>query len=373
MSLPEVRHVTVAVPRPYDIIIGRGVAGRLAAILSAYAPRHRIALITDSTVADLHAKSLLSSLAASAARADLHVIPSGEIHKTRATKEKLEDALAASGCGRDTVIVALGGGMVTDLAGFAAATWHRGVPWVALPTTLLAMLDASIGGKTGVDHPAGKNLIGAFHQPLAVLADTSWLETLPEDHLRAGMAEAIKAAVVRDADLFAELGRLRPAIEKLEDAALTAMLSRCCGIKAQVVAADEREGDLRQILNFGHTIGHALEAISGWTMLHGEAVSIGMVAAARIAVRHAGLSGGEAGAIEEMLASYGLPRSIPGSLRGASPRAVLEAARSDKKARSGALRFALPRRIGEMARSPEGYGIPVPEGVVLEVLESMVW
>jgi 3-dehydroquinate synthase len=301
----------------------------------------------------------------------MHAIPPGEQHKSRAEKERIEDALAASRCGRDTVILALGGGVVTDLAGFVAATWHRGIPWIALPTTLLGMLDASIGGKTGVDHPQGKNLIGAFHQPAAVFADTAWLDTLPAGHLRSGLAEAIKAAVVRDAGLLEDLRARREAILAGDDDALADTVARCCAIKAQVVAADPAEGDLRQILNFGHTIGHAIEALSGFTMLHGDAVAIGMVAETRIAARHVGLSAGAAQAIEDLIAAFGLPGALREALRAAGAGAILEAARSDKKARAGALRYALPLSPGEMARCPEGYGIPVPDAVALQVLERM--
>ena len=363
------RRVTVATPHPYDVQIGRGVSAGLTDFMRARFSGRRAVLITDQTVGKLHAGPVMTALGALGAPALTHSIPPGEIHKTRATKDLIEDELAAGRCGRDTVILALGGGVVTDLAGFVAATWHRGVPWIALPTTLLGMLDASIGGKTGVDHPAGKNLIGAFHQPAAVFADTAWLETLPQNHFTAAMAEGIKAAMARDADLFAALRRDRAALIGRDDEALTAVLERCCAIKAEVVVADEREGDLRQILNFGHTIGHALEALSGYTMLHGEAVAIGMVAEARIAVAQAGLPAGDARALEDTLQLYGLPTALPARTREAG--AILEAARADKKARAGVLRYALPSAIGAMARCAEGYGIPVPDSIARDVLERM--
>ena len=205
----------------------------------------------------------------------------------------------------------------------------------------------------------------------AVCADTAWLDTLPEEHLRSGLAEAIKAAVVRDARLIEDLRARREAILARDEEAMDDMLARCCAIKAQVVAADPCEGDLRQILNFGHTIGHAIEALSGFTMLHGEAVAIGMVAETRMAARQVGLSAAGASAIEDLIAAFGLPCALPEAARRAGARAILEAARTDKKARAGSLRYVLPRSPGEMARSPEGYGIPVPDAVALQVLERM--
>lgn len=263
-----------------------------------------------------------------------------------------------------------GGGVVGDLAGFAAATYMRGIPFVQVPTSLLAMIDASIGGKTGVDTRAGKNLVGAFHHPALVLADPLALATLPPAQLRNGLAEAIKHGVIASREEFEWIATnvrelLRPGGPPV--ALAERLVRRHVEIKAAIVARDEREGGVRKSLNFGHTIGHAIESLSGYTMLHGECVAVGMVAEARIAAR-LGLADRALGTtIASLLRDAGLPTAPPPHMSAA---AVLDATRHDKKARAGSVEYALPSSIGEMAGAARGYSIPVPDDVVLAELSS---
>ncbi len=369
MTQPEPRRIPVRTAPSYWINVGPGVSRELPAWLASRGLGARYALVTDDVVAPLHASDLVRRLLEGGLRVETVLVPSGEGHKTRTTKERVEDAMLAAGLGRDCAVVALGGGVVADLAGFVAATYHRGVPYVQVPTTLLAMVDASVGGKTAVDHPRGKNLIGAFHQPAAVFSDVDTLATLPERQLRSGLAELVKAAAVADEGLFEKVAARADAILSRDPALLTDLIARACEIKAEVVAADEREHDLRKILNFGHTIGHALETLSGYAILHGEAVSAGMVAEARLAVRMGHLAASAASALEELLGRLGLPVRLPAE--AADPEAVLEAARADKKVRDGRLECALPAAIGRMARGPRGHGIPIEVPLALEVLREL--
>ncbi|HET6372645.1 MAG TPA: 3-dehydroquinate synthase, partial [Candidatus Polarisedimenticolia bacterium] len=274
MTQPAPHQIPVETSPPYTLHVGLGAARALPGWLSTRSLAARYALVTDSNVAPLHARPLLAALTAAGLPTMLIEFPAGEGNKTRSTKEAVEDALAAAGVGRDAAVIALGGGVVCDLAGFVAATYHRGIPYVQVPTTLLAMVDASVGGKTGVDTPQGKNLIGAFHQPAAVFIDTEYLATLPGRDYRSGLAEVVKAGAICDADLFELLRREAPRLLARDPSLVPEVIERSCRIKAQVVAADEKEGDLRKILNFGHTIGHALEAVTGFAMTHGEAVAV---------------------------------------------------------------------------------------------------
>jgi 3-dehydroquinate synthase len=371
MTQPEPHRIPVSLAPPYEVVIGPGVARELPAWLLAARPGHEYALITDTHVERLHAPAVRALLAAEGIEVRTIVVPAGEAHKTRATKELIEDALAAGRFGRDGALLALGGGVVGDLAGFAAATWHRGIPFVAIPTTLLAMVDASVGGKTGVDLPAGKNLVGAFHQPRAVFADIGFLATLSDREMRSGLAEVAKCGVIRDAKLLARLDHDAARVIAREPSVLADLVADAVAVKAEVVQADERESDRRQILNFGHTIGHALESASGYALAHGEAVSIGMVAEARCAARQGVLAAPEDRVIEGVLARLGLPVRVP-ALLGLTPAAILEAARADKKARAGRLRCAMPSAIGTMARGETGYGLPLDEAVAAAVLAEML-
>jgi 3-dehydroquinate synthase len=288
------------------------------------------------------------------------VIEAGEDQKTPATVALIHDAAFAAKLERGSLIVALGGGVVGDMAGFAAATWLRGIAVVQVPTTLLAMVDAAIGGKTGVNHPGGKNLIGAFHQPRLVLIDPSVLATLPVQEFRAGMAEVIKYGVIGDGELFAalEAAALKASVikdptgagglasrEALGEALLQSLLERSAAAKARVVAADEREGGLRAILNYGHTLGHCVETLSGYgTYLHGEAVGLGMLAAGALS-RHLGLwSAQDESRQRALIAAAGLPLNWP----PLDPEAVLACLQGDKKVRQGKVRFVLPVAIGQV-------------------------
>ena len=341
----------------YPILIGSGILRRLPAVLDTFAPAHLYFLITDSRVARLYARALHRVLRHGRRRIHLLVVPAGERSKTRAMKSRLEDRMLALGGGRDSAVIALGGGMIGDLAGFAAATFQRGIPHIAVPTTLLAMVDASIGGKTAVDHPRGKNLIGAFHHPRAVLCDTNLLRSLPEREYRSGLAEVVKTAVVGDAALFRLLERSSAAILSRHPGAVQDLVKACCRVKASVVGEDERESGRRAILNFGHTLGHALEHLSGYRISHGEAVSIGMVMEARAAEKAGILMRGEAGRIEAVLQRFGLPVSAPERF---SPARILAAAGADKKSRRGEIRYALPLRIGRMAAGSGRFTLPLP-------------
>jgi 3-dehydroquinate synthase len=299
---------------------------------------------------------------------DILTIPAGESNKTREVWARLTDEMLANGYGRDAAVIALGGGVVGDLAGFVAATFMRGIPIIQVPTTLLAMIDASIGGKTAVDTPAGKNLVGAFHSPTAVLVDPQVLMTLPLRELRAGFAEALKHGVIADEPYLSDVAGRAPALLSTDGQRGDSMFSlivRSIEIKADIVARDEREVGLRQILNFGHTIGHAVELVSGYSLLHGEAVAIGMALESELA-EHIGLAQtGTAATVRSALQAAGLPTALPS---GSDGKAVIEAMRSDKKGRSGRTRFALPLRIGAMAGEDTGWTVSVSNDQLREVL-----
>ena len=352
----------------YAISVGRGLIDRAAEIIQAAAPAHRVAIITDDTVRELYSERIAASFPPGLA--DGFTIPAGEQHKTRESWMTLTDAMLDAGFGRDTTVVALGGGVVGDLAGFVAATFMRGVPVVQMPTTLLAMIDASIGGKTGVDVVAGKNLVGAFHHPAAVIADLDLLRTLPERHWRAGMAEAIKHGAIADAVYFdwihASLSELLTAGGPMAPS-VPALVSRSVEIKAAVVRADERERGKRQVLNFGHTLGHAIETESGYEMLHGEAIAIGMVLESRIAERIGVGERGIAERIQVVVRRAGLPDKVPASL---DAQRILARTRGDKKSRAGVVRYALPRRIGAMAGEAEGWSVAVDDAIVTAVIDE---
>ena len=346
--------------------MGSGLFTRLAADLAAEPAADRYVIITDRKVGGLYGERLQRSLARAGLRVDRLAFPAGERSKTRETKQRIEDRLAALGAGRDCAILALGGGVTGDLAGFVAASWHRGVPLIQVPTTLLAMVDASIGGKTAVNLPRGKNLVGAMHQPLAVYADVSTLKTLPDAVYRDGIAELVKAGVIADAGLFRWIeSHVRELLARRRETVVEAV-ARAVHIKGRVVCSDERELGRRAILNFGHTIGHALESVSGYSLSHGKAVAIGMTVEARLAVDHGGLSAAAALRIAALLESFGLPVKVPAGL---APMRVLNATFFDKKSRSGRVRYALPVALGRMARGP-AVTRTIEDGVVLAVLRE---
>ena len=353
---------------PYRVEVGAGKLGILADVFRAATPGNRAVIITDDNVAPHYAEPLSRSLASLSGRVPVIAVPAGEQAKTRETWASLTDTLLADGFGRDTTIVALGGGVIGDLAGFVAATYMRGVPFIQVPTTLLAMVDASIGGKTGVDTIAGKNLVGALHRPAAVVIDTRTLITLDPKHIRAGFAEIFKHGIIADAKYLEQaIAAARSVIRnggRVDE--LTDVIRRSIEIKAGIVAMDERESGVRKVLNFGHTIGHAMEALDNFTMPHGEAVAIGMVIEAKVAERMGIAMPGTAEAIEQAVSSASLPMLMTVEL----PDELIQYTRMDKKARGGQVQYALPRRIGEMAGGDSGWSIPVPDDIVREVLMS---
>lgn len=343
----------------YAVHVGRGLLDRAGEIVREAAPAHRYAIIADANVAPLYAPRLRDVMGA--ASTELFTVPAGEAHKTREQWAALTDALLAAGFGRDTTILALGGGVIGDLAGFVAATYMRGIAFVQLPTTLLAMIDASVGGKTGVDTQAGKNLVGAFHRPRAVIADPSLLATLPSNHLRAGVAEAVKHGAIADAAYYDRIDDALPALLAATSGdAMRALIVRSVEIKASIVLQDEREGGIRRNLNFGHTVGHAIESESGYRLLHGEAISIGMVLEAQLGERLGVTEAGTARRLRDTLTHAELPVSIP---KGLDAQRILSATRSDKKARAGVTEYALVSQIGRAVA-----GVRASDETVLELL-----
>jgi 3-dehydroquinate synthase len=351
---------------PYPILVEAGALSRLGDIVTTAAPAHRYAIVTDANVGPLYGSRVVAGFPAGSAH--LVTVPAGESHKTRETWARVTDELLARGMGRDTTVVALGGGVTGDLAGFVAATFLRGVAVVQVPTTLLAMIDASVGGKTGVDTPAGKNLVGAFHPPAAVVVDPEVLGTLPLNELRTGFAEAVKHGAIADSGYFEFVKRELPVLLAPGGSGSDSMarvIVRSIEIKSEIVRHDELERGLRKVLNFGHTIGHALEASSGYELAHGEAVAIGMALESLIAERAGIAEAGTSAAIRDALKVAELPTDRPGSLSG---QKILNAMKADKKVRGGRLEYALPSKIGAMAGSESGWTVTVAEDIVREVL-----
>jgi len=327
--------------RSYPILIEEGLL-RQPELVRQYVTARDLLIVSNTTVAPLFLGTFVTSLATR--RVVEAILPDGESHKTLANVARIVDVLVANRFGRDCTVVALGGGVVGDMAGFAAACYQRGVAYIQVPTTLLAQVDSSVGGKTGVNHPGGKNLIGAFHQPSAVLADTSTLATLPKRELRAGLAEVIKYGLIRDALFFGWLEGHLDALLQGDPAALGYVVRRSCEIKAEIVGRDERERAERALLNLGHTFGHAIEAATHYTQwLHGEAVGAGLLMAAAMS-RECGLLGADdVERLRRLLARAGLPERIP----GVQPQDALEHMRIDKKVQGGRLRLVLLRSIGD--------------------------
>ena len=350
----------------YPVVVEDQLLDRAGELVLRHAPAHTYAVITDENVGRLYGDRVIRSFGRKGAT--LFVMQPGETAKTVTSWWDLSESMLRAGFGRDSAVVALGGGIVGDVAGFVAATYMRGVPYVQMPTTVVAMVDSSIGGKTGVNSASGKNMLGAFHQPRAVLADTSTLSTLPERELRAGFAEVIKHGVIADAEYFARVSTVLPEILTTSGAhpAMKDIITRSVEIKGSVVARDERESGLRKILNFGHTIGHAIEALSNYQMLHGEAISIGMCLESVIAERFGAARNGTTEQVRAALNSAGLPTLRPNDM---TPEAILAAAATDKKARAGEVEFALPADIGGMAGEMEGWSLRVPRELVLAAIQ----
>lgn len=329
--------------RAYPIVIGAGTRRQLAELVNELPDVHRVAVIADRRVAKLHLERVTEALPA---RPAVLLFPPGEASKSLQRVGRLYSELAGARIARHDLIVTLGGGVAGDLGGFAAATWMRGVRFVQMPTTLLAAIDASVGGKTGVNHPAGKNLIGAFHQPRAVLVDTDFLETLPPREYVAGLGESVKHAVIRDASLLEWHEQHADAIAAREPAVQEELIARNCAIKAEVVARDERESGLRMILNHGHTIGHAIEHLLDYELRHGECIALGMIVENELARARGTLAAEAAQRIAALLARLGLPTRLP---RPLAADQVAATCLLDKKVRAGAVHFMLLRRLGEAA------------------------
>ncbi|MFI5245958.1 MAG: 3-dehydroquinate synthase [Gemmatimonadales bacterium] len=340
----------------YAVIVRSGAQADLAALLAERHPGARPVVITDTNVA--------AALGSPLPAAPLFTFPAGEAHKTRATWSDLTDRLLAARYDRHSVVVAFGGGVTTDLAGFVAATLMRGVPWIAVPTTTLAMLDAAVGGKTGVDTDAGKNLVGAFHPPSAVLCDPAVLHTLPQRSYREGMAEAVKHAATLDRHYGTWIGDNAGAIAARDGTTLEALIRRSVELKADVVAEDERESDRRAVLNAGHTVAHALERVSEFAIPHGEAVAIGLVVETRVAERMGVARAGTADEIAAVLAALELPTRPPPLDRDR----LLDAMLADKKNRAGIVRAALVASFGTMARDGQAWTHPLDLNALTELL-----
>jgi 3-dehydroquinate synthase len=328
-------------PIGYDVRVNNGALNDLGYMLKVGGHSGPIALVTDENVGAIYLDQALESLRAAGYHAQAMVIPPGESSKTVDTVSNLWGEFLGNGLERGSTVVAMGGGVVGDLAGFAAATYLRGVSWVSLPTSLLAMVDASLGGKTGADLPQGKNLVGAFHAPELVLTDPKTLDSLPEVELRSGMAEVIKAGIIGDPNLFEMCAQGWQAIGSHWDE----IIPRAMAVKIRVIEADPYEGGLREVLNLGHTIGHAVEVVSNYELRHGEAVAIGIVAEAKLAEEIGIADPGLADQIGGVCAQLGLPVEIP---EGLSREAILAAMQVDKKRAAGRVRFSLPVRVGEV-------------------------
>jgi 3-dehydroquinate synthase len=346
--------------RSYPIYIGSGLITR-ADLLREHIADAPVAIVTNETVAPLYLAKLKTAIASS--RTVDIVLPDGESYKTLDVLNRIFDAMLQARCDRRTVVVALGGGVVGDMAGFAAATYQRGVPFVQVPTTLLSQVDSSVGGKTGVNHPLGKNMIGAFYQPRAVVIDTDTLDTLPTRELSAGLAEVIKYGLIRDAAFFVWLETNVDKLLARDKSALAEAIERSCRHKADVVAADERESGIRALLNLGHTFGHAIEAGLGYgEWLHGEAVAAGMALAADLSHRMGWIGAADVARIRTLLRRAQLPIQAPPSM---TPARFMELMSVDKKALAGKLRLVLLKQLGEAVVTNE-----FPAAALAESLEA---
>ncbi len=358
------RVLRVETAEPYDILIGGGILTDLPEDLPKVLETRALALITDDTVRELLTEDLVRILREAGFRAEVFSFLPGEASKRMATVVELARSMVRAGFDRKSAVLAVGGGVVGDMAGFLASIYLRGVPYIQVPTTLLAQVDSSVGGKTGVDLPEGKNLLGTFYQPRRVYIDYGVLATLPLEHFRNGLAEVVKYGCIWSRELFEFLESQRPRIFLYDPEVLEQLIYESCRIKAEVVSRDEREAGLRRVLNFGHTLGHALEAALNYEILHGEAVAVGMVAAARLSEVLGVAAEPLAERLESLLAGLGLPTRLPG---GVSPERVLDFLSADKKVWHGRLTMVLLKRLGEFAF----YENP-PHEAIREVLTGLV-
>jgi len=337
--------------RSYSIIIGNRVLHDLGEILEEFAFSSKIALISNPTVYQFYGEKISGTLKDAGYDLTEVIIPDGEEYKSLAYTEKIYASLLNAKLDRKSALIALGGGVIGDITGFAASTYMRGIDFVQVPTTLLAQVDSSVGGKTGVNHPLGKNMIGTFWQPRLVWIDTATLATLPRREFLSGLGEVIKYGVIWDENLFAFLETNRDEIVNLDAMSLTHIIKRSCEIKAEVVSKDERESGLRAILNFGHTIGHAIETLTGYKKyLHGEAVAIGMYMEAKLSHQVGLLKNEEGLRIKALIDSYELPSALPDDIE---INDLLETMQIDKKTVAGKMHFVLPEKVGEVRISSE--------------------
>lgn len=349
----------------YKIIIEPDCLKKIGEYLKKKPFGSRYIIITDSNVRRLYGDKLLKGLKKSGIAADIIDFPAGEDYKTRETKAKIEDEMHAMGFGRDSCVLALGGGVVGDVAGFVAATFDRGINYIQIPTTLLAQVDSSVGGKVGVNTPNGKNLIGAFYQPKVVFIDTNALKTLPEKDIKNGLAEIIKYGVSYDRNFFELLETNIEKLRKLKTEYIVKVIFRSCEIKAEIVGKDEKEEKLRSILNYGHTIGHAVEKCSNYSYTHGEAIAIGMRYAGMLAARMGSWNRKESERQDKLLDKAGLTEKAKLNVDK-----MIEAMRADKKVKAGEIRLVLPRGIGNMKKINGQYKIKVSEAELRKVLSE---
>ena len=347
----------------YHIVISSGSLTQLGSQMHKLDLGKKVLLISNPDIFQHYGEICLKSLENAGFETFTHLIPAGETYKNLQSLQKIYDSALENYLERSSTLVALGGGVIGDMTGFAAATWLRGINFVQVPTSLLAMVDASVGGKTGVNHPKDKNLIGAFYQPKLVLIDPDVLKTLPEREFRAGMAEVIKYGIIWDADLFNQLEQAEglDSFENINQELLQTILVRSAQAKADVVSQDEKEAGLRAILNYGHTIGHAVESLTNYEQfVHGEAVAIGMVAAGKIATQMGLWTEKEANLQDVLITKTGLPTKIPSEL---DIDAILEIIKSDKKVKAGKVRFILPTQIGK---------VTITDQVTAEVIKAAI-
>ncbi|MBD2203501.1 3-dehydroquinate synthase [Calothrix sp. FACHB-1219] len=359
--------ISVNLPQQsYEIAIAPGSLEQLGEKMSSFKLGKKVLLVSNPTIFKHYGEKAIASLQNAGFTVSTCILPPGERYKNLNSIQKIYDAALENRLERSATIVALGGGVIGDMAGFAAATWLRGIHVVQVPTTLLAMVDSAIGGKTGVNHPQGKNLIGAFHQPRLVLIDPTVLKTLPVREFRAGMAEVIKYGVIWDAELFAQMEASKHLnqLRYIKPELIESILIRSCQAKADVVSKDEKEAGLRAILNYGHTIGHAVESLTGYRVVnHGEAVGIGMVAAGQIAVELGMWQTAETERQNALIQKAGLPTQLPSGL---DIEAIIDALQLDKKVKAGKVRFVLPTQIGVVTVTDE-----VPADIIRQVLQKM--
>ena len=349
----------------YDITIGKDLFENFISGLEDNPIAYSYVIVTDSNVRKLYGEKLKSLIDGIAEKTLLLDFPAGEKQKTREIKTEIEDKMLEAGFGRDSALIALGGGVVGDIAGFIAATYTRGIPYIQFPTTLVACVDSSIGGKTAVDTPHGKNLIGSFYQPEAVIIDINTLTTLGTEEVREGLAEIIKYGIIADYELFDLIEKRSEDIFNYDNELLSIIIEKCCRIKGDVVENDEKESNLRKILNFGHTIGHAIENHSNYTLTHGNSISIGMMLEGLIAVKLGIWSENDLERVKSVFLATGLPVEIPFDI---NPEILISSMKIDKKSRGGTIEMSLPEAIGKIYSLDGKYSLKIEDKIIREVL-----